>query len=96
MLLNQARRPNVVAAGDGAKEKLVLLNPEHVPALDSVPADCQKFAQDKGGIFVVHSVVTSYDQYTFDEALRKLLPEGVDGGCVCERRPGQASFWAPA
>ena len=78
VLLNQARRPNVVAAGEGVKEKLVLLNPEHVPALDSVPAACQKFAQDKGGSFVDHAVITSYANYTFDEALRKLLPEGVE------------------
>jgi len=35
MLLNAPRRPNVVEAEAGAKEKLVLLNPDCVPALVS-------------------------------------------------------------
>jgi len=35
MLLNAPRRPNVVEAEAGAKEKLVLLNPDSVPALVS-------------------------------------------------------------
>lgn len=56
----------------------MLLNPEHVPTLDQIPESCQKFAEDKEASFVEHDVITAYANYTFDEALRKLLPESVE------------------
>ena len=77
-LLNQPRRPNVVEAGGNTKEKLVLFHPDAVPSLESIPAVCREFADAKEGAFVAHEVVTSYANFTYDEALRRLLPAGVE------------------
>ena len=78
VLLNQARRPNVVGVGADAKEKLVLLNPECVPSLDKIPEACQAFADAHQGTFTLHEVITSYSCFTFDYVLKKLLPVGVE------------------
>lgn len=78
LLLNQPRRPNVVEAGGETKEKLILLNPALVPCREQMPAECEQFAKAKGGEFVLHSVVTSYAHYSFEEVLKKLLPDGVE------------------
>jgi len=78
VLLNQPRRPNVVQAGEESKEKLILLNPALVSSCDQIPAVCEQFVKEKGGEFVDHAVVTSYAHYSFDEVLKKLLPDGVE------------------
>jgi tRNA (guanine37-N1)-methyltransferase len=78
LLLNQPRRPNVVEAGGESKEKLVLLNPALVPSRETIPAQCEQFAKEKGGEYVDHVVTTSYAHYSFDDVLKKLLPAGVE------------------
>jgi tRNA (guanine37-N1)-methyltransferase len=43
-----------------------------------VPAACRKFAEENKGAFVEHTIRTVYSDYTYDEALTRLLPAGVE------------------
>jgi len=43
---------------------------------DNVPAECQKFADEKEASFVAHSYITGYANYTYDEVCVYVL-------CAC-------------
>ncbi|EKX48000.1 hypothetical protein GUITHDRAFT_136964 [Guillardia theta CCMP2712] len=81
-LLNQARQPNVVDAtnGEANRSKILLLSPEHVKSsvLEELPDACRGFVKEKDGKLVHYTLQHSYSHFTYDEALKKLLPQDVE------------------
>ncbi|KAJ1492630.1 hypothetical protein T484DRAFT_1742339 [Baffinella frigidus] len=91
LLLNRTRQQNVVDAPKGSSEagkspgKLLLLSEiisekymSEGESVELLPEECRAVLAGEGCELVKHKMVLEYEHFTYEEALRKVLPSEVE------------------